>query len=1001
REGRAKRGDRRIRTQADRQSWRDPRLGRNGRSPESDPQMDEARMNHEAVVGILRGGAVIGGGFLAAPGVVLTCAHVVRDALGRKTNEAPPAGATVQGDFPCHGSRTFTARVSRWRPFDLDIAALEIDREASADIRPAKLAPPEACKGMAFEAFGFPKNFESGRTERGVVWGTTGDGLLEIRPTDSPKCFVEQGFSGTPAIVNFSPVRDIKDERVVGMVSAIARDHNQLLAYLLPIPDLERGWPPLAKPYRGLAAFNAESARWFRGRDGFVTDILKRLDSEAVVAIIGASGCGKSSVVKAGVVPAKQKEGWRIASCRIGDRPLHNLARELAGLLYPGAAAGDRADRTRSLETLFRDDISSALDHVDELLRDAPVLVVLDQFEELVTLASDTERVAFDGILTHLNEHCRGKTGLRAVLTLRSDYVDAIDGLACARHLLNPSRIHLTRMTRPELADAVQGPARELGVTFAEGVDGDLIGQVDRSPGLLPLLQYALHQLWPTQKGAVIPATMLTACGGLEGVLGECADAVLAKMDDGDRERARILFTRHLVTVTEAGIAHDTKRAATRAELGELWNVAQTFAAEGTWLLLIDQDRANGDATVEILHEALIRNWATLATWLNEVRELRVWENDIRRQMATSGPDDIWSPSQVARAESMLVRPEIAPEVETFARTTLASTRAADLWSKLNGYHGYEEAITSLPSIPSNVRDAMIGRLMNRVDCAEAFLRSVKRTAYGLFGIDPKRHKRVAAWIAMPPLDGEPHPLLRARCLLGIVLDLSLDGASLLSALRATTDPDQCQALGQALAEQPDRRDDALREALRAATNLGQCQALGQALAALAPSLEQPDRRADALLKCVRRATAGPDQCRALGQALAALAPSLKQPDRRADALLEALRATADPGQCLALGQALAGLALRFSESHGLTSGVLVNLFGALRQPEIRDVEIRRGNRLRPPSDPLAQVLMKLFGRNTLWEAMEVLQAAVPEADLSRPWPEPFLPARPPSGGEV
>ncbi|MBF0306069.1 MAG: trypsin-like peptidase domain-containing protein, partial [Alphaproteobacteria bacterium] len=829
--------------------------------------MDASRVNHEAVVQILSGSRICGGGFLAAPGVVLTCAHVVRNALGRTTDDAPPADATVEVVFPPYRSQGITARISRWRPFDLDIAALEIDPGKAAGVRPMKLASSPAHDDADFEAFGFPAGFPSGRTERGVIWGRTGDGLLEIRPTDSHKYFVEQGFSGVPAVANGS---------VIGMANATGPEPEDRLAYLLPVDDIERGWPPLAKPYRGLAAFDAESARWFRGRDSFVTDILERLESEAVVAIIGASGCGKSSVVKAGVVPAKQKEGWRIASCRIGDRPAHNLARELASLLYPGAAAGDRADRAKSLETLFRDDISSALDHVDELLRDAPVLVVLDQFEELVTLASDTERVAFDGILTHLNEHCRGKTGLRAVLTLRSDYVDAIDGLACARHLLNRSRIHLTRMTRPELADAVQGPARELGVTFADGVDGDLIGQVDRSPGLLPLLQYALHQLWPTQKGAVIPATMLTACGGLEGVLGECADAVLAKMDDGDRERARILFTRHLVTVTEAGIAHDTKRTATRAELGELWNVAQTFAAEGTWLLLIDQDRANGDATVEILHEALIRNWATLAAWLNEVRALRVWEADLRRQMAASGPDDTWNPTQVATAEGMLALPEIDPGVLDYAQRMLANTRARDLWSRLRGEHGHEEAIESLPSIPSRVRDRMVAFLMTRVDCAEALLRSMKSTAYGLFGVDPKRYRRVAAWIAMPPRDDEPRPSLRARCLLGIVLDLPLDGVSLIAALRVTTDSDQCRAIG-------------------------------EALAALAPHLEQPDHRADALLDALR-VTTDSVQCEAIGAALAALAPHLEQPDHRADALLDALRVTTDSVQCEAIGAALAAL---------------------------------------------------------------------------------------------
>lgn len=510
---------------------------------------------------------VVGGGFLVAPNMILTCAHVIASALGvdePPENWRPPEGATVMLDFPLVApGKRFPARLVTWRRGDRDTAALEIDPAAAKGIPPARLAPMPDYRDGLFQAFGFPAGFPQGRYESGPLCGLTADGMVEIRPTDSHKYFVEQGFSGTPASVG---------KVVVGMVVATGPKPEDRLAYLLPITDLERAWPPLATPYRGLAAFNEDSARWFRGRDEFTTRILDKLAVEPVVAVVGASGSGKSSVVRAGVMPRLKEQGWRVAACRIGERPFYHLARALAVPLYGPLDAGTLTDKTLELEQRFRG--GNALDYVSNLLAKTQMFILLDQFEELVTLTPEAERAGFDTLLGCLIKTCCG-SGLRLALTLRSDYVDTIETLGCARHLLNNAQVRLTPMNRHELAQAVGDPARELGVGFADGIDGDLIGQVARTASLLPLLQYTLQELWRTQDQGVITEAALQKCGGLEGVLSQSADKVLKELSEDDREQARILFTRHLVTLTEGGITHDTKRTARRAELDEsLWRVA-------------------------------------------------------------------------------------------------------------------------------------------------------------------------------------------------------------------------------------------------------------------------------------------------------------------------------------------------------------------------------------------------------------------------------------------
>jgi len=870
-------------------------------------------------------GGVIGGGFRVEADIVLTCAHVVSDALNLPRGTTPPKDARVPVDFPkAPRAPKASAEIIHWMP-DEDMAVLEIDAGGLDDVPVARLAARPIDKGERFDIHGFPAGYSEGRNERGEVTGSDARGYLEIRPerTDAHDFFVEPGFSGTPAFD--------REGRVIGMT--ILADPKNRVAHLIPIPILEKAWPPLARPYRGLAAFDENSARWFRGRDDFTRRILKAVGEWPVVAVVGASGVGKSSVVKAGVIPALRKDGWTVVECRVGERPAEALAKTLIPKLCPTADAWTREEHERTLTDYLRTAPERAAGKIGAFLRNGErLLIVLDQFEELATRADEDERAAFDRLLLQMikGEDTRG---LRMILTLRADYVEEIKLLDCARYLLNDGRVELTPLNRAELMAAIADPARELGVAFKDGIDGELAGHVRSAPGLLPLLQYMLAEAWSARgRGhAAITEETLDALGGMEGVLGRKADEVLSRLSERDRDNARRLFADHLVVVSDTGVDRDTKRVATRAEVGEeLWTVVQSFAAPGVWLLLTDRAEGNGGATVELLHEALIRNWPTLRDWLNDVRERRLWEEEIRRDAARAndGVDDIWNPGQMERAERLLSRPDIAPDVRDRARRVIARTRAESMWRRLRDHSGFEAAVDELPALENETRAVMIEHLRAKADCAEAFLRDPARVAFGLFGIDPERRLNMAEWIAGPSNDEDNSFSLRARCQLGIALGLFVPFNALMSALRETTNFSQCEALGEVLSEvaarvtDADAFADALLSELRGTKDSGQCAALGEALSKVAARVTDAEAFADALLSALR-GTKDFGQCVALGAALSEVAARVTDADALAEELLSALLGTKGSGQCLALRAALSEVAARVTDADALAEALL------------------------------------------------------------------------------
>jgi WD40 repeat protein len=424
-------------------------------------------------------------------------------------------------------------------------------------------------------------------------------------------------------------------------------------------------------PYPGLAYFGPQDSGLFFGREAAIARLKTAVTRRSLSALVGASGSGKSSVVLAGLAPRLNADGgWRFTHFRVGTEQDKNPFVALARALVPLYGDHGAVERLEEVEKLADKLGSGALQFSSVLgacLAHEPgkrVLLIADQFEELFTLGIDepTRRRFIDVLLAGFPE--RGDSGapnMCLVMTMRADFygvalrhrplADALQG-----HVEN-----LGPMTREELREAIVRPAGT--VKFEGGLVETLLDDVTRRPGSLPLLQFALREMWGRQQKRCITRASYDAIGGVEGALAQRAQAIFeaatAKGEDAKQARLfRRLFTR-LVTPGEG--AEDTRRVVGREELGpETWQLAQRLADEGNRLVVTSAPTPDHE-TAEVVHEALIRNWPTLIDWINRDRAFQLWLRQLRPRVEEwlKSPSDegaFLRGGALAQAEEFLAR---------------------------------------------------------------------------------------------------------------------------------------------------------------------------------------------------------------------------------------------------------------------------------------------------------------------------------------------------------
>ncbi len=470
--------------------------------------------------------------------------------------------------------------------------------------------------------------------------------------------------------------------------------HGDALVVKPVAPAIEL--PPLTaadNPYKGLRAFGEADAADFFGREALVQQLLVRMgeggDLSRFLAVVGPSGSGKSSVVGAGLVPALRRgalpgsEHWYIVQLMPGAHPFEELE---AALLRIAVNPPVGALHVTPLLTQLREDKRGLLRAVRRCLPDDPaveLVLVIDQFEEVFTLVQDKAVRAhvLDSLVTAaLVERSR----VRIVVTLRADFTDRPLQYVDFGELLRQRSEFVLPLTPDELERAIVGPAERVGLTLEPGLVAAITRDVGDQPGGLPLLQYALTELFEkcivetrpagprseverdgaSPQGRTLTKKAYAEIGGVLGALGRRAEEVFASLDEAGQEAARQLFLR-LVTLGEG--TEDARRRVLRSEIFSLsastltpnpslrgregdttplslsgrgaggeGRMAMVIDAFGkSRLLSFDRDPITRGPTVEVAHEALLREWGRLREWLNECRA----DVRLQRQLANAAAE--------------------------------------------------------------------------------------------------------------------------------------------------------------------------------------------------------------------------------------------------------------------------------------------------------------------------------------------------------------------------
>ncbi|NUT52957.1 MAG: ATP-binding protein, partial [Saccharothrix sp.] len=470
---------------------------------------------------------------------------------------------------------------------------------------------------------GFPRRLELGSWVYGRRGGPVATGWVELHREPGREATLEPGFSGTPV---WGPELDA----AVGMVVRRISGAPPKIGYMVTVDAVLSAWPELAgvierePPFRALRPFDEPDADLFFGREEQSERLAKLARSAPVVCVVGPSGVGKSSLLRAGVLP-RLRSDVVVALLRPSDAstPLRSLAAALDRLLTTGGTTPERVDAL--VDRLARGGVADVVAAVLERWDRTRLVVAVDQFEELFGYPR-ADQVEFTAVL---QAALRPAARWGVLLNLRDAFLGS-----CLRH---PATVELAagwlpvtvgELTSSQLRRVITAPLARIGTVDCEpGLVDRLVEDVQRAASPLPLLQFALTELWERRRGGLLRHEAYDELGGVRGALAGYAEDVWAALDPATRRVATRLLVQLVRPLPEGDLL--VRRTARRDELdADRWAIAQRLAS--TRLLVL---RVAPEPGVELAHESLLTAWDRLREAADRYRAFRTWQEALRERM--------------------------------------------------------------------------------------------------------------------------------------------------------------------------------------------------------------------------------------------------------------------------------------------------------------------------------------------------------------------------------
>lgn len=453
-------------------------------------------------------------------------------------------------------------------------------------------------------------------------------------------------------------------------------------------------------PYKGLVPFEPDDSDRFFGRNQFLTKLLTELKQTTFILLLGASGSGKSSVVRAGLVPLLQKM-WGTF-----ERLMFTPDCDPFDSLYSGL----RNCRYKQSEAEFaKDGKEDTLSQVVHRLKppESKWLIFIDQFEELFTLSDPEKRDCFITSLVQLSQERANDPSVKIVATMRADFLDQLDPFPAnlLADLTQQHRPLITQMQPDELRLAIEQPAAQHGVVFEIGLVEIIIKDLQGQAGYLPLLQYTLNLLWEeevkrsefSQERMLQTQTYLNL-GGVRGALQRRVDQIYESLTEPEQNATQRIFLKLVEISGDDSTGTELKPVRRRAERSEFSDKteqtvltrlinANLLVSDGLDARSEQRKSAVRSATVEIAHEVLLTSWQTLSTWIEENRQAISLRNrlydDVRLWLKEEKRDaDLWNGVRLKRVNELRANATFEKALGGFHQEAIAFIEASNALGK-------------------------------------------------------------------------------------------------------------------------------------------------------------------------------------------------------------------------------------------------------------------------------------------------------------------------------